>query len=74
MTASEHHAVVVWDPRRVRREELLPDGAPGRPAYVLDAWQRGEPDLYRLEAWLDLPFWTRVAPRLEEPYPGGGGE
>ena len=76
-TASEHHAVLVWDPRRVRRKDLLPDGAPGKPAYVLDGWQRGEADVYTLEAWLDMPFWTRVGPRLERPYPGvsnGGGE
>jgi hypothetical protein len=68
-TASEHHAVVVWDPDRIAREALL-EASPEAPAYVLDAWKRGEADVYRLADWLDLPLLVRVAPRLEEPYPG----
>jgi len=54
--------------RRVRREDLLPGGAPGRPAYVLDAWQRGEADIYALADWLDLPLLTFVEARFEPPY------
>ncbi len=68
-TSSEHHAVVVYDPKRVPRDRLLGVAADD-PAYVLDAWQRGEADVYRLADWLTMPFLVRVAPRLEEPYPG----
>jgi len=68
-TSSEHHAVVVWDPERIAREDLL-DATRQAAAYVLDPWQRGEPDTYRLADWLSMPFLVRVAPRLEEPYPG----
>jgi hypothetical protein len=66
-TSSEHHALIVYDPGRIARGDLL-----HRPeesgAYVLDAWQRGEPDIFPLDAWLRMPFLVRVPPRLETPY------
>jgi len=68
-TSSEHHAVIVFDPKRIAREDLLEVGAED-PAYVLDAWQRGEADVYRLAEWLTMPLLVRVPARLEEPYPG----
>jgi hypothetical protein len=71
-TASEHHAVVVYDPRRIRQEDLLKERGGGA-AFVLDAWRRGEPDVFPLDVWLDLPMLVRVAPRLEHPYPGFSG-
>jgi len=60
---SEHHSVVVWDPARVARDELLdtPDSA-----WVLDAWQRAQADVYRLSDWLDLPWIVFEPAHLEE--------
>ena len=50
---SEHHAVIVFDPGRISREELLVRFGPG--AWVLDAWQRGRADIYTLEDWVSIP-------------------
>ncbi len=63
-TNHEHHAVVVYDPHRTRRERILetPDTDP---AYVLDAWRRGRPDIYTMADWLTLTT-IRVPPQLEE--------
>jgi hypothetical protein len=62
-TINEHHAVVVFDPNKVDQRALLKDPE-GKPAYVLDAWRRGKPDMYRLDDWLKLPLTIRVAPQL----------
>jgi hypothetical protein len=58
----EHHAVVVYDPRIVPEDQLLT-----RPtaAYVLDAWKRGEPDIYRLSDWLANEKHPEYAARIE---------
>jgi len=49
-TIYEHHAVLVYDPKRVNGEDLLADRASDQ-AYVLDAWRRGQPDIYTLRQW-----------------------
>lgn len=61
----EHHAVLVWNPRRVRREYLLLQVKPMH-GYVLDAWRRAEPDIYRLEDWVEMPWTKRKPPVLED--------
>ena len=51
----EHHCVLVYDPTVIDEEDLLtqPPPTPTRPAHgwVLDAWERGEPDIYPLHEW-----------------------
>ncbi|MCB1876605.1 MAG: hypothetical protein KDH88_11580 [Chromatiales bacterium] len=47
----EHHAVVVYDPRRIARDELLHADRQAA-AFVLDPWRRGRADVYRLSVWL----------------------
>ena len=71
---TEHHVVVVYDPTRISREELIPILPPGldtseglpqgeawgrrspnaliRPAWVLDPWHTGTPEVYTLDEWL----------------------
>lgn len=50
---SEHHAVVVFDPQRIKADELLDNLEV--PAYVLDAWRNGRPEVYTLADWVDTP-------------------
>ncbi len=48
---TEHHAVLVYDPKRV--QPILPEIADdGAPAYVLDAWRRGQDDVFAFGAWI----------------------
>jgi hypothetical protein len=47
---TEHHVVVVYDPRRTAREGLLRPPTPI--AWVLDPWHTGEADVYTLRDWL----------------------
>lgn len=63
-TWSAHYAVVVWDPARVRRADLLtlPESAP---AFVLDPWRNGEPETYTVAAWVDIPIIVMAPPALE---------
>lgn len=70
-TYSEHSAVVVYDPRRVPLDEIL-TADPGRPVYVLDAWRRGEADIYPMRAWLSLPIIVR-SPAQIKPLPVRAG-
>lgn len=62
-TVNEHHAVVVFDPRRLPLEKVLSAGM-RQPAYVLDAWRRGRADIYPLHAWLELPLFLRKPAQL----------
>ncbi len=64
-TGNEHHAVVVFDPRRISRNDVL-NASSGDPVYVLDPWRSGRPDVYSMEAWLKLPLNVRVPARLKE--------
>jgi hypothetical protein len=66
-TYSEHSAVVVYDPRRIPLDEIL-SADPGRPVYVLDAWRRGDADIYPMRAWLSLPIIVR-SPAQIKPLP-----
>ncbi|MBL8765142.1 MAG: hypothetical protein JNM07_12825 [Phycisphaerae bacterium] len=71
-TGSEHHAVLVFDPRVVGRERLLAQPAP-RHGYVLDAWLRGGPDIWRLDDWVNIPLGIVRPAELEDlpyAYPG----
>lgn len=64
----EHHAVIVFDPRRIDEKNLLK--APrSAPAYVLDAWRRGQADVYRLADWLQLAWVVQVPARLQQLQP-----
>lgn len=56
---SEHHAVVVFDPFLISRDDLLQRQGP-KPAFVLDAWRRGRPDVYRFDDWIKGSGWTKV--------------
>jgi hypothetical protein len=63
-TRHEHHAVLVFDPKEVRRDALLtPEGRTH--VYVLDAWREGQADIYRLTDWLRLPFAVADTARLQ---------
>lgn len=47
----EHHVVLVFDPSKIQADKIL-EAPPPRPVYVLDAWRRGEPDMFKLDDWL----------------------
>lgn len=49
---SEHHAVAVWDPRIIQRDELLEKK---EPVWVLDPWLEGKPQILSLRDWLAIP-------------------
>ncbi|WP_126456525.1 hypothetical protein [Sulfuriflexus mobilis] len=59
----EHHAVVVFDPTRVGKKDLLSTPR-NQPAYVLDAWRQGKADIYHLADWLQLPQTLTVAAEI----------
>jgi hypothetical protein len=59
----EHHAVVVYDPGQVTAEHLLA-AQPSEPVYVLDAWRRGQADIYVMRDWLQLPITVSVAAEI----------
>jgi hypothetical protein len=68
-TYSEHSAVVVFDPKRVRLHQIL-SATEKQPVYVLDAWRRGQADIYPMCEWLRLPLIVRSPPRIK-PLPAG---
>jgi hypothetical protein len=47
----EHHAVLVFDPKRIKASEIL-TRKPPRPVWVLDAWRHGKSEIYHLDSWL----------------------
>jgi hypothetical protein len=59
----EHHAVIVYDPKQVTAEQLL-TARPDQPVYVLDAWRRGQADIYTMGDWLQLPMTVTVAAEI----------
>lgn len=64
-TFFEHHAVLVYDPERVRLVGLL-DNPRGQSAYVLDPWESGKASIYRLQDWLKKPVTIKVPAKLED--------
>lgn len=69
-TDHEHHAVVVFDPDRIREQQLLSAAGPVD-AYVLDPWRSGEADIYTLADWLTLPARVEVPAELKALQPQG---
>jgi hypothetical protein len=59
----EHHAVIVYDPRKIEWDKLLetPDGA-----YVMDGWLRGTPDTYPLGIWIQTELDNHGIVQLED--------
>lgn len=61
----EHHAVLVWDPRVISKDRILAAPRP-RPAYVLDAWRHGQPEIFTLDDWEDAAFRHESPVQLED--------
>jgi len=61
----EHHAVIVYDPKRISADKLL-KATTAQPVYVLDAWRQGQPDIYYISDWLQLAAEVTVAAKLIE--------
>ena len=59
----EHHAVIVYDPERIQKAQLL-KASIKQPVYVLDAWRRGQPDIYPVSEWIKLARHHHVPARL----------
>jgi len=59
----EHHAVIVYDPVRIKKKDLL-TATRHQPVYILDPWRQGQPDIYHVSDWLKLPAKTTVPARL----------
>jgi len=59
----EHHAVIVYDPSRIKPEQLV-NADITQPVFVLDAWRRGQPDIYRVSEWLTLARHQHVPAKL----------
>jgi len=59
----EHHAVIVYDPKRIQTAQLL-HATVKQPVFVLDAWRQGMPDIYFLSEWLQLARHIRVPAQL----------
>jgi hypothetical protein len=66
-TLNEHNAVLVYDPQKIARDELLSNPAL-EGAYVLDPWPTGKADVYILSDWLAMPLLQRKPAELREPY------
>ena len=61
----EHHCVMVWDPKRIREDEILKRPRP-EPVYVLDVWRTGHPNVYWLDDWLDGEAPHECPPRVQK--------
>ncbi len=59
----EHHAVIVYDPTRIKPEQLVSANT-AQPVFVLDAWRRGQPDIYPVSEWLKLARHQYVPAKL----------
>ncbi|MCC6427415.1 MAG: hypothetical protein IT435_11410 [Phycisphaerales bacterium] len=59
----EHHAVIVYDPGIVGRDELL---LRTECSFVLDAWDRGEADVFVTGDWIENRGRLRAPARIEE--------
>ena len=49
----EHHAVIIYDPEKITAEQLV-SANPAQPVFVLDAWRRGQADIFHVSEWLQL--------------------
>jgi len=49
----EHHAVIIYDPKKITPDKIV-NANTAQPVFVLDAWRRGKPDIYRVSDWLKL--------------------
>ena len=61
----EHHAVVVYDPKRLQANQLLSANTQ-QPVFILDAWRQGMPDIYHLADWLQLARHNHVPAQIIE--------
>jgi len=59
----EHHAVVVYDPKRLQPNQLL-TASIKQPVFILDAWRQGMPDIYPISEWLQLARHNHVPAQL----------
>lgn len=62
-TRHEHHAVVVFDPAVTDQNQIVADPH-ANPAWVLDAWRRGEADVFTVQQWVALPWFQQVPPKI----------
>lgn len=64
-TYFEHHAVVVFNPKKINPDTLLQH--PGQAGvYVLDPWESGKPYIYTLADWLQKPWIIKVPAKITE--------
>jgi len=63
----EHHAVLVYAPGALD-PGTVPSASPDASAYVLDAWKHGQPDIFRLAEWVELPLILSSPPERERPW------
>ncbi|MGQ0626776.1 MAG: hypothetical protein ACT4PL_01590, partial [Phycisphaerales bacterium] len=61
----EHHAVIVYDPRKVAHDDLLTQPLP-RHGFVLDAWTNGRPEIYTLDEWRNVALRITVEWELQD--------
>lgn len=59
----EHHAVLVYNHTKIRLDNILKHQHKSL-NYVLDPWSSGEPRVYLLTDWLQLPHAILTPPRL----------
>lgn len=59
-TFFEHHAVLVYDPDQIKFYDILTKPYKTN-IYVLDPWSSGEPRIYHLKDWVELPA-TKILP------------
>lgn len=62
-TRHEHHAVIVFDPGVSHQDRILSD-SDRNPAWVLDAWRRGQADVFTVKQWVALPLFREVPPKI----------
>lgn len=71
-TRNEHHAVIVFDPKVTDQDRILSDPA-DNPAWVLDAWRRGEADIFTVQQWIALPLFRHTPPKITGVSTADGG-
>lgn len=61
----EHHAVIVYNPEQIKPAQLI-NANMAQPVFVLDAWRRGQADIYHVSEWLKLTNHHYVPAKLIE--------